>query len=186
MADDNGASQVAAALTLGLAGPMGALAGAAYGAANAALRVEFDSLSEYKRMVDGLLDELTGSDADHKKLADGKLPASKLGKGFTEVDALFKSYDTVVTQLQNLSKGLAGTIEALGIAVLSAGNNYAGVDEETKRRMAAIAKEAKAAYVEERDPWPEEQRRLKEANQPPTSTTPTPTPSTSTAGGSYS
>ncbi|MFI8344973.1 hypothetical protein ACIF8W_33605 [Streptomyces sp. NPDC085639] len=186
MADDNGASQVAAALTLGIAGPMGAIAGAAYSAATAALRVEFDSMSEYKRMVDGLLDELTGSDADHKKLADGKLPASKLGKGFTEVDALFKSYDTVVTQLQNLSKGLAGTIEALGIAVLSAGKGYDGVDEETKRRMAAIAREAKAQYVEERDPWPEEQRRLEEANQPPTSTTPTPTPSTSTAGGSYS
>ncbi|MFF4420133.1 hypothetical protein ACFY04_04980 [Streptomyces sp. NPDC001549] len=184
MAEDNGAGQVTAALALGLAGPMGAIAATAAGAAAAALRVEFDSMNEYKRMVDSLLDDLTGSDADHKKLADDKLPASKLGKGFTEVDALFKSYDTVVTELQKLSKGLAGTIEALGIAVLSAGNNYAGVDEETKQRMAAIAREAKAQYVEDRDPWPEEQRRLKEANQPPTSTTPTPSPST--AGGSYS
>ncbi|MFF3089444.1 hypothetical protein ACFVRB_31045 [Streptomyces nojiriensis] len=179
MADDNGASQVAAALTLGLAGPMGAIAGAAYTAASAALRVEFDSLSEYKRMVDGLLDELTGSDADHKKLADGTLPAGKLGKGFPEVDALFKSYDTVITELQKLSKGLAGQIEALGIAVLSAGKGYDGVDEETKQRMATIAKQAKAAYVEDRDPWPEEQRRLAAANQPPASTTPTPSPSTS-------
>ncbi len=179
MAEDIGASQVATALALGIAGPMGAIAGAAYSAATAALRVEFDSMSEYKRMVDGLLDDLTGSDADHKKLADDKLPASKLGKGFTEVDALFKSYDTVITELQNLSKGLAGQIEALGIAVLSAGNGYADADEETKRRMAAIAREAKAHYVADRDPWPEEQRRLKESNQPPASTTPTPSPSTS-------
>ncbi|MFJ6053169.1 hypothetical protein [Streptomyces sp. NPDC092307] len=182
MADDNGASQVAAALTLGIAGPMGAIAGAAYTATAAALRVEFDSLSEYKRMVDKLLDDLTGSDADHKKLADDKLPASKLGKGFAEVDALFKSYDTVVTELQKLSKGLAGQIEALGIAVLTAGKGYGGVDEETKQRMAAIAKEAKAHYVEDRDPWPEEQRKLREANEPPTSTTPAP----SATGGSYS
>ncbi|MFJ6485331.1 MULTISPECIES: hypothetical protein [unclassified Streptomyces] len=179
MADDNGASQVTAALALGIAGPIGAIAGAAYSAASAALRVEFDSLAEYKRMVDGLLDELTGSDADHKKLADDKLPSSKLGKGFAEVDALFKSYDTVVTELQKLSKGLAGTIEALGIAVLSAGKGYGDVDEETKRRMLAIAKEAKAEYVEERDPWPEEKRRLEASNQPTTPTTPTPSPSTS-------
>lgn len=74
MADDNGASLVGASLALGLAGPLGAFAGAAYSAASAALRVEFDSLSEYKNMVDALLDDLTGSDADHKKLADGKLP----------------------------------------------------------------------------------------------------------------
>ncbi|MER6255535.1 hypothetical protein ABT224_29710 [Streptomyces sp. NPDC001584] len=179
MAEDNGASQVAAALTLGLVGPIGAIAGAAYSAASAALRVEFDSMSEYKRMVDGLLDDLTGSDADHKKLADDKLPASKLGKGFTEVDALFKSYDTVVTELQKLSKGLAGQIEALGIAVLTAGKGYDGVDEETRRRMASIAKEATKEYVPDRDPWPEEQRRLAASNQPAPPTTPTPSPSTS-------
>ncbi|WP_327262714.1 hypothetical protein OG444_15345 [Streptomyces sp. NBC_01232] len=143
-----------------------------FGTAHAkALSVEFDSLSEYKRMVDTLLDDLTGSDADHKKLADGKLSAAKLGKGFAEVDALFKSYDTVVTELQKLSKGLAQQIEALGIAVQTAGKGYGGVDEETKRRMVAIAKEAKKEYVLDRDPWPEEQRRL----AAPT----TPTPSTS-------
>ncbi|WP_301370751.1 hypothetical protein [Streptomyces xanthophaeus] len=185
MADDNGASQVAAALTLGLLGPVGGIAGAAYSAASAALRIEFDSLSEYKRMVDGLLDELTGSDADHKKLADDKLPASKLGKGFAEVDALFKSYDTVVTELQKLSKGLAGQIEALGIAVLTAGKGYGGVDEETKQRMASIARDAHAAYVKDRDPWVEEQRRLKEANQSSMSTTPTPTPTPSTSGSDF-
>ncbi|MER7827749.1 hypothetical protein ABTX85_34915 [Streptomyces sp. NPDC096097] len=179
MADDNGASQVAAALTLGIAGPMGAIAGAAYTATAAAMRVEFDSLSEYKRMVDKLLDDLTGSDADHKKLADDKLPASKLGKGFAEVDALFKSYDTVVTELQKLSKGLAGQIEALGIAVLTAGKGYGGVDEETKQRMMAIANTAQKEYVEQRDPWVEEQRRLKASNPPPATATPTPTPSTS-------
>ncbi|MGZ9931223.1 hypothetical protein ACXNSR_15175 [Streptomyces sp. NC-S4] len=179
MADDNGASQVATALTLGIAGPLGAIAGAAYSAASAALRVEFDSLAEYKKMVDGLLDDLTGSDADHKKLADSKLPAGKLGKGFAEVDALFKSYGTVVTELEKLSKGLAGQIEALGIAVLSAGKGYGDVDEETKRRMATIAREAKREYVADRDPWPEEQRRLKEANQSSASTSPTPSPSTS-------
>lgn len=157
-----------------------------FGMAHArALSVEFDSLSEYKSMVDVLLDDLTGSNAHHQKLADGTLPAGKLGKGFPEADALFKSYDTVITELQKLSKGLAGQIEALGIAILSAGKGYEAVDDDTKRRMAAIAKEAKEQYVPERDPWLEEQRRLAANNQPPASTSPTPSPSGSTSGGNH-
>ncbi|QES54900.1 hypothetical protein DEJ51_12295 [Streptomyces venezuelae] len=164
---------------------MGAIAGVAYNAATAALRVEFDSMTEYKKMVDGLLDDLTGSDADHRKLADGKLPVSKLGKGFTEVDTLFTSYGKVIDQLQDLSKGLAAQIEALGIAVLSAGKGYGGVDEETKRRLVAIASEAKAQYVKERDPlWVAEQRRREASGEAHPGATPTPSPSTS--GGSYS
>ncbi|WP_329390919.1 hypothetical protein OG625_24400 [Streptomyces sp. NBC_01351] len=153
-----------------------------FGTASAqALSVEFDSLSEYKSMVDVLLDDLAGSHANDKKLADGTLPAGKLGTGFPEADALFKSYDTVITELQKLSKGLAAQIEALGIAILSANKGYGGVDEETKRRMATIAKEAKEQYVPERDPWLEEQRRLKATNQPPS--TETPSSNGSTSGG---
>ncbi|MFB6618999.1 hypothetical protein ACFCV9_33050 [Streptomyces sp. NPDC056367] len=148
-----------------------------------ALSVEFDSLSEYKKMVDTLLDDLTGGNADHKKLADGTLPAGKLGKDFKEAGDLFQAYDTVITELQKLSKGLAGQIEALGIAVQSAGKGYDGVDEDTRRRMAAIAKEAKEQYVPARDPWLEEQRRLAAANQPPSSASPTPAPSGDTSGG---
>ncbi|MEV7526206.1 hypothetical protein [Streptomyces sp. NPDC091371] len=134
------------------------------------LSVESDSLSEYKTMVDTLLVDLTGGDAHHGKLADGTLPSGTLGSGFPEAEALFTSYDTVITELQKLSKGLAGQIEALGIAILTAGKGYDGVDEETKRRMAAIAKEARDQYVPQRDPWLEEQRRLTAAHQPPSGT----------------
>nr|WSW45603.1 hypothetical protein OG296_22215 [Streptomyces sp. NBC_01001] len=126
----------------------------------AALKVEYDTLTQYQNMVKDLLDDLTGSHADHKKLADDTLPAGKLGTGFPEADALFKSYDTVITELQKLSKGLAEQIEGLGIAILTAGKGFAGVDDDTKRRMASIAKQAEAQYVRERDPYPEEQRRL--------------------------
>ncbi|MFI1285471.1 hypothetical protein ACH4U5_32750 [Streptomyces sp. NPDC020858] len=181
MAEDNGSGLAGIGTAMGATSA--AIAAQATAQAAAALKVQYDDLKGYKNLVDVLLDDLTGSDADHKKLADGKLPADKLGKGFSEVDALFKSYDTVITELQKLSKGLAGQIEALGIAILSAGKGYDSVDEEAKRRMAALAKEAKAQYVADRDPWPEEQRRLEAANQPPAPTTPTPSPSTS--GGTY-
>ncbi|MGW0362404.1 hypothetical protein [Streptomyces sp. NPDC002990] len=132
----------------------------------AALAVQYASLKEYKGMVDVLLDDLNGSDADHRKLADGTLREGTLGKNFPEADDLFTSYKRVITELENLSKGLAGQIEALGIAILSAGKGYAGVDEEAQRRMLAIAKAAQKNYVAERDPWPEEQRKTAAAAPP--------------------
>ncbi|MFD7835950.1 hypothetical protein [Streptomyces sp. NPDC059761] len=136
--------------------------------AAADLKIEHDTLSEYQKMVDDLLDDLTGSAADHKKLATNTLPAAKLGSGFPEADALFKSYTTVVSELEKLSQGLAGTIEALGIAILSAGNSYTGVDYETQRRMVALAQTAEAQYVRERDPYVEEQRKLEASKHPET------------------
>ncbi|WP_240805424.1 hypothetical protein [Streptomyces sp. A1547] len=128
--------------------------------AAADLKIEHDTLSEYQKMVDDLLDDLTGSAADHKKLATNTLPAAKLGSGFPEADALFKSYTTVVSELEKLSKGLGGLIEAMGIAILSAGNGYTDVDYETKRRMVALAQTAEAQYDPKRDPYVEEQRKL--------------------------
>ncbi|MEU9300449.1 hypothetical protein [Streptomyces sp. NPDC048269] len=156
MAAENGSSLFGAGPTTGLADAIRAQADAQ--AKAAALAIEHDSLKEYKGMVDVLLEELSGSDADHKKLAHGTLREGSLGKGFPEADALYKSYTTVITELEKLSKGLAGQIEALGIAVLSAGKGIAEVDEETKRRMAAIAKEAKEHYVPDRDPYLEERK----------------------------
>ncbi|MEU4951314.1 DUF2563 family protein [Streptomyces lavendulae] len=147
-----------------------------------ALQVEYESMTGYKKLVDALLKKLDGSDADEKKLADGTLPAGTLGTGFAEADTLFKAYSTVHSELQKLSQGLASQIEALGIAVLTAGNGYAGVDEDTQARMRAIIRQSKQDYVRDRDPQvrEDEQARQKAAAQ---QGTPTPTPSKS--GGSY-
>ncbi|WP_411102179.1 hypothetical protein [Streptomyces sp. cmx-4-9] len=146
MAADNGPGLLGQNLTPGIADAVLAQA--------AALRVEYDSLKDYKVLVDDLLVSLEKSPADHGKLADGTLPQSALGTAdFTQAGTLHKSYNTVHSELQKLSKGLAGQIEALGIAIMSAGKGYDGVDEETKRRMLAIAKEAREQYVPERDPY---------------------------------
>lgn len=151
MAEDTGAGLFGLGPAAGIADAIRAQA--------AALAVEQDSLKEYKGMVDALLEELGGSEADHKRLANGTLTQAALGQGFAEASAIYASYNTVTTELEKLSKGLAGQIEALGIAVLSAGNGYADVDLETKQRMAALAKEAKEHYVPSRDPYMEEQRK---------------------------
>ncbi|MFK0255740.1 hypothetical protein [Streptomyces sp. NPDC090445] len=122
-----------------------------------ALAVDYETLSGYKKKVDELLAKLKGSEAYDKKLADGTLPEGTLGKGFAEAEALFKTYNTVQTQLENLSKGLAAQIEGLGIAILTSGKGFAGVDEETKRRMHSIVVQAKEDYVRERDPLVKQQ-----------------------------
>ncbi|MFD3680960.1 hypothetical protein [Streptomyces sp. NPDC058613] len=151
MAEDNGAGLFGLGPTAGIADAIRAQA--------AALAVQQDSLKEYKGMVDALLEELGGSEADHKRLANGTLTQAALGQGFAEATAIYASYNTVTTELQKLSKGLAGQIEGLGIAVLWASKGYEGVDLDTQRRMAAIAKEAERHYVASRDPYMEEQHK---------------------------
>lgn len=151
MAAENGSGLFGAGPTAGLADAIRAQADAQ--AKAAALRIEYDSLKDYKNLVDGLLTSLEESPAQHGKLSHGTLPAGVLGTGFPEADALFKSYNTVHAELQKLSKGLADQIEALGIAILTGGKGFGDVDEETRRRMAAIAKDARENYVRKRDPY---------------------------------
>ncbi|MFE4638387.1 hypothetical protein ACFRJ1_34140 [Streptomyces sp. NPDC056773] len=126
--------------------------GVASPAALGALQIEYESLTDYKKRVDGLLEKLDGSPASDKKLADGTLPQNSLGEGFAEAARLFTAYSNVHAQLLALSKGLAEQIEGLGIAIQTAGRGFGGVDEDTKRRMLAISKQADANYVPERDP----------------------------------
>lgn len=137
--------------------------GVAAGVANAvmaqarALAVEYESMTAYKNRVDALLRSLGGSEADAGRLAHGTLPAGTLGRGFAEADALFTAYATVHGELRKLSAGLAGQIEALGIAIQTAGRGYGGVDEETQARMRALIKDSKDAYVRSRDPLARQQ-----------------------------
>ncbi|RPF40849.1 uncharacterized protein DUF2563 [Streptomyces sp. Ag109_G2-6] len=145
-----------------------------------ALEVEYESLTDAKKRVDALLKKLDGSEADAGKLAHGSLPAGTLGTGFAEAESLFKAYDTVHSELQKLSQGLAGQIEALGIAIQTAGKGYAGVDEDTQARMRALIRRSKEEYVEDRDPLIQQQKEAQKQHQGSSApATPTPTPSTS-------
>ncbi|GAA1592051.1 hypothetical protein GCM10009731_52180 [Streptomyces globosus] len=139
---------------------------AAISAQAKALAVDYETISGYKKVVDELLTKLGNSEASDKKLAHTTLPEGTLGTGFAEAVDLFSAYEKVQTELQNLSKGLAGHIEALGLAVQTAGKGFTAVDEETKYRLAAIARQAKEAYVEERDPLVKE-KKAQDAQQVP-------------------
>lgn len=124
-----------------------------------ALEVDFETFKGYKKVVDELLTKLGDSPADDKKLAHGTLPKGALGKNFAEADALHTTYTTVHEQLQNLSKGLATQIEALGIAILTSGKGYAGVDEETRARMRSLVRQAEKDYVPDRDPMAQQKKK---------------------------
>ncbi|MFD9356509.1 DUF2563 family protein [Streptomyces sp. NPDC060031] len=117
-----------------------------------ALEIDFNSLTHYKATVDGLLLKLGESAASDEELARFALPSGALGTGFAEADALFTAYHTVQEHLRDLSRALAGQIEALGIAILSADKGFTAMDDEAKRRMAALAKRARQDYAEDRDP----------------------------------
>ncbi|WP_374774222.1 hypothetical protein OG756_15685 [Streptomyces sp. NBC_01310] len=151
MAEDNGSGLAGIGTAMGATSA--AIAAQATAQAAAALRIQYEDLKGYKNLVDGLLTTLQESPAHHGKIADGTLPTGALGKGFAEAENLYKAYNTVHSELQKLSKGLAAQIEGLGIAIQSAGGGYAEVDEEAKRRMALIAKQAHEDYVPKRDPY---------------------------------
>lgn len=153
VAEDNGLDVFGVGIAASASNAVAAQAAAQ--ATAAALRIQYDDLKDYKILVDGLLTKLQESPAHHGKLADGTMPTGVLGTGFPAAEKLNNSYKTVHSELQKLSKGLAVQIEALGIAVQSAGKGYSEVDEETKRRMALLAKQAHDQYVPKRDPYAE-------------------------------
>ncbi|MFF3017443.1 DUF2563 family protein [Streptomyces sp. NPDC057939] len=143
-------------------------AGVAGGVADAltrqarALEVEYASMTGYRKLVDALLEELDGSEAADGRLAHGALARGALGGGFAEADSLFRAYSTVHTELRSLSRALAAQIEALGIAIRTAGKGYGDVDEDTRQRMRALVGQSKRDYVPDRDPRTREERAREE------------------------
>ncbi|MEU3772662.1 DUF2563 family protein [Streptomyces sp. NPDC032472] len=141
------------------------LAASASGAAAAiraqakALEVDYETLSGYKKVVDDLLKKLNDSQADDKKLAHGTLPKGALGKDFAEAQALFDTYAKVQERLENLSKGLAGQIEGLGIAIQTSGKGFEDMDEEQRARMRAIVAQSKKDYDPDLDPLVQQQKK---------------------------
>ncbi|WP_051795578.1 hypothetical protein [Streptomyces sp. NRRL S-87] len=149
MALDDGAGGFGlfAGLAAGTAGIAGAVAGQAK-----ALTVEVESMQKFTSRVDELLTKLEGSQAAPKRMADGSLPSGHLGTGFGEADGLYAAYHTVHAQLAMLSKGLAGQIEALSIAVESSRVGYENVDDDVKQRMRRLHADAEKHYDPTRDP----------------------------------
>ncbi|MEE1752258.1 hypothetical protein [Streptomyces sp. SP18CS02] len=121
--------------------------GSGSGSGSMDLDVSDGVLIDFKSKVDGLLIKLQESPADPQKIAgDGVIPADNLGKNFGESEMLHGAYKKVYEELQNLSKGLAGQIEALGIAVDGSRKGYEAINSDIKRRMQQISRDAEVEY----------------------------------------
>lgn len=106
------------------------------------LDVDADELKDFKDRVDKLLITLEGSPAAPAKMADGEIPKGDMGAGFGEATALYGIYKKVHQELQDLSTGLAGQIQALSIAVLASKKGYQNIDDDIKERMRRISQDA--------------------------------------------
>lgn len=124
----------------------------AVGAAQAAVGdivTELESFTKFQQRVDELIKDLKGSDAGPQKIGQEPLSRHQFGGGsgsWREANGLFDSYQTVIKELESLSKLLSDSIEGMGIAVMASHKGYANIDVDIRDRMSAISAETKEHY----------------------------------------
>jgi hypothetical protein len=124
----------------------------AVGAAQAAVGeivTELTSFTKFQKRVDELIKDLKGSPASSKKVGEEPLTRTQFGGGagaWHEADGLHANYQTVITQLESLSKLLSDSIEAMGLTVMASHKGYANIDTDIRDRLAAINAETKKHY----------------------------------------
>ncbi len=109
--------------------------------AAADVATEFSSFVRFQRRVDELIRDLKGSPAGPGKVGQEPLARAQFGGGdgaWAEASGVFGAYETVISELENLSKLLSDSIEGMGIAVLAAHKGYRNVDDDVRDRMAEI------------------------------------------------
>ncbi|MFF9428960.1 hypothetical protein [Streptomyces sp. NPDC014746] len=100
-----------------------------------------ESMSEFKTSIDGLIEMLTGSEADKSKVSSDPVTRAKFGGGggaWGEAVGIFDSYDSVIKQLTQLSGLLQDCLEGLGIAVVASKDGFEQMDDDIKQKMINI------------------------------------------------
>lgn len=116
---------------------------------------ELTSFTKFQQRVDELIRNLKGSPAGPGEVGQERLARDQFGGGggaFAEATGLFTSYETVIAELESLSKLLSDSIEGMGIAVMASHKGYQNIDAEMRQRMAAIAVETRKHYGGDYDP----------------------------------
>ncbi|MCX5412221.1 hypothetical protein OOK09_09955 [Streptomyces sp. NBC_00059] len=150
--------------------------GVATAGAAVELATELTSFTKFRNRIDEILEDLKASAAGPKKVGEDPMVRTQFGGGdsqWAEAASLFVSYQSVITELESLSKLLSDSIEGMSIAVLASHNGYENLDIDIRRRMLAISDEAKKHYGGEYDP-------TQPAKQNGDTTPPTPAPEPST------
>ncbi|WP_338897810.1 hypothetical protein WBG99_21275 [Streptomyces sp. TG1A-60] len=119
------------------------------------LVTELSSITAFQKRVDQLISDLKESDAGPGRVGQEQLVRTRFGGGngeWAEAAGLFTAYETVITELENLSKLLSDSMEGMGIAVLAAHKGYQNIDLDIRDRMAAISAETTEHYGGAYDP----------------------------------
>jgi hypothetical protein len=130
-----GAGAAAVAQTAALVGQVGAKE----------LKVELETLQQFKNKVDGILQDLDGSDASHNNISQQALRPDQLGVNFGQASDLTGAYNQVHNNLEQLSQTLALQIQAMSASIDMAAQGYSNTDDEQKAKYQAILNQAGAA-----------------------------------------
>jgi hypothetical protein len=120
---------------------------AAHAAAD--LATELSSFTQFQKRIDDLIRDLKGSDAGPGKVGQERLVRHQFGggdKAWAEASGLFGAYETVIGELETLSKLLSDSMQGMGIAVLASHKGYQNIDLDVRNRMAAISAETTKHY----------------------------------------
>ncbi|MER0480788.1 hypothetical protein ABR737_20995 [Streptomyces sp. Edi2] len=120
--------------------------GAGTGAGGGSFEVDPEELKKLKQRVDDLLDQLKGSNADHRAIGHRKIPPSSFGQGFVEAQGIADTYEKVLSQLETFSKAFGDQIEALSLGTEFIGRDYEAVDADVRNRLAAIQRRTQGLY----------------------------------------
>ncbi|MEV2210824.1 hypothetical protein AB0H86_04855 [Streptomyces sp. NPDC050997] len=126
----------------------------AAGAANE-VAAELSSFTKFRTRVDELIRDLKGSAAGPDKVGQEQLVRHQLGGGdgaWAEAAGLHGAYETVIRELEALSKLLSDSMEGMGIAVLASHKGYQNIDLDVRDRMTAISAETTKHYGGSYDP----------------------------------
>lgn len=138
-----------AAASLGAAamGVEGAFREATSGVGN--VITELQSFTKFRDRIDELLRGLREGPASPKQVGQNAMSRANFGGGaggWAEAGNVFASYETVISELEKLSKLLTDSIEGMNIAVLASHKGYENVDADVRQRMLAISKDTTEHY----------------------------------------
>ncbi|WP_055600224.1 hypothetical protein [Streptomyces aureus] len=106
-----------------------------------AVRYNTESMTEFKKGIDGLIETLTSSEADKSKMKSDPVVRGQFGGGggaWAEASGVYDSYNNVLRQLTELSGLLKDCLEGVGIAVVASKDGFEQMDDDVKRKMINI------------------------------------------------
>ncbi|MCX4687409.1 hypothetical protein OG401_24420 [Kitasatospora purpeofusca] len=106
------------------------------------VKIELDTLTNFKKKVDALLASLEGSEAAQHKIKEQKLLAGNLGSGFHESADLIAAYEKTHAAIAQLSKSFAEQIDKMSKAVAQTAGSYGNNEEHQTAAVNAVAKGA--------------------------------------------